>query len=153
MDFDLENELSKLIKQRKVEKAIEVAESKLSALPKTEFHRILNRNLLDQADLLLEFAELFYHSAEDFYHSHQGGFFRSLFSKQKPASRQLEAVYAEMNAFTINPDRWFVDLFAFSQIGSREDFDWLADFEYATENSFSIKGFEDIQQVLCGLYE
>ena len=51
-----------------------------------------------------------------------------------------------MNAFTINPDEWFFDLFAFSQEGN-ESFDWLGDFYASTDCSCVIKGMERLQAV------
>ena len=147
MDFDLEAELRKLINQGKVQKSIELAESKLRSLEKTDFHKVLGRSLLHQAEFLSEYMQFFYDAAIGFYKNEHKGFFRSIFKKKANSLRNLKSAYVEMNAFTINPDRWFLDFFAYSQIGSREDFDWLADFDYVGESSFTIEGFEDLQQV------
>ena len=61
----------------------------------------------------------------------------------------VKAIYCEMNGFTINPDLWFVTLFAYDKFGGTNDYDWLADWEeenYSKE-SFVIQGYEDVQSV------
>jgi hypothetical protein len=69
-------------------------------------------------------------------------FWRAAAKQGKP-----KALYAEMNAFTINPDEWFFDLFAFSEDGGDESFDWLGDFYASTDRSCVIKGMEALQAV------
>jgi len=64
----------------------------------------------------------------------------------------LKAFYCEMNGFTINYDRWFIDLFSFSEIG-KEDYEWLADFEHHTNKDLTITGFEKIQKVYEDVYK
>ncbi|HYG37003.1 MAG TPA: hypothetical protein VD908_00225 [Cytophagales bacterium] len=51
-----------------------------------------------------------------------------------------------MNGFTINNDRWFIDLFSFENYSSI-GWDWLSDFYDSTANDLTITGFEDIQKV------
>jgi hypothetical protein len=59
-----------------------------------------------------------------------------------------KVLYAEMNAFIINPDRWFFDVFAFSFDGGREEeYDWLGDFYAEPESSLRITGLEKLQEV------
>ncbi len=70
----------------------------------------------------------------------------SAFWKQAVEQGEPKALYAEMNAFTINPDEWFFDLFAFSQEGN-ETFDWLGDFYAWTDRSCIIEGMEPLQAV------
>ncbi|HYG37134.1 MAG TPA: hypothetical protein VD908_00885 [Cytophagales bacterium] len=50
-----------------------------------------------------------------------------------------------MNGFTINYDRWFIDLFSFENL-SLTDWEWLSDFYDSTANDLTITGFEDIQK-------
>jgi hypothetical protein len=56
-----------------------------------------------------------------------------------------KVIYAEMNAFTVNTDEWFFDLFGFARAGSREDYDWLGDFDTFTERRQVITGMEALQ--------
>ncbi|BAO76537.1 hypothetical protein WPG_2307 [Winogradskyella sp. PG-2] len=57
-----------------------------------------------------------------------------------------------MNGFTINYDRWFIDLFSFSEIG-QEDYEWLADFEHSANKDLTITGFENLQKVYEDVYK
>lgn len=62
----------------------------------------------------------------------------------------IEAMYSEMNGFTINPDLWFADLFAYDNYQGITDTDWLADWEeenVTMQDSFVITGLEDLQKV------
>jgi hypothetical protein len=56
-----------------------------------------------------------------------------------------KVLYAEVNAFTVNTDEWFFDLFGFARAGSREDYDWLGDFDTFTERRQVIRGMETLQ--------
>jgi len=57
-----------------------------------------------------------------------------------------------MNGFTINYDRWLIDLFSFERFET-EDWDWLSDFYDMTANSMTIKGFEELQMVFQDVHE
>jgi hypothetical protein len=62
----------------------------------------------------------------------------------------IEAMYSEVNGFTINPDLWFADLFAYDNYQGITDMDWLADWEeenVTMQDSFVITGLEDLQKV------
>lgn len=62
----------------------------------------------------------------------------------------IEAMYSEVNGFTINPDLWFADLFAYDNYQGITDMDWLADWEeenVTMQDSFVITGLEDLQNV------
>lgn len=137
MNIELEEKLNEYVKQNDLESAIQIAESELSKIPKTDFHQLIGMNLLHMESELSEFISKFYSSL-----------------KLKYAlnfTKKLKAFYCEMNGFTINYDRWFIDLFSFSEIGG-EDYDWLADFEHHTKNDLTITGFESLQKVYEDVY-
>jgi hypothetical protein len=156
MNFDLFNELSKLLQENKLEKAIELAENKLNELPTTEFHKVLNKNLLHLKPNLAIYLESFNNSASNYFRKKpepkKVGFFEKIFGKKEKEiefnpNRNLKAVYCEMNGFSINYELWFIDLFAFDFYNGidLEDLDWLCDFEFDSENSLTITGFEEVQ--------
>lgn len=160
MNFELAGELNDLLKSNQLDKAIEVAEGRLRQLPTTDFHKVLNRNLLSQSAELAEYINVFYDEATKFYKSKSGivvdrvrQINPSTFEEEEVErvtnwdSKELKAIYCEMNGFTINYDLWFIDLFAYSFCNDLEDIGWLADFEYCTENSLTITDFEDLQSV------
>ncbi|AYB29336.1 hypothetical protein [Chryseolinea soli] len=125
MNFDLQDELKDLISLDKLDDAIILAERKLQAQPSTAFHSILGKNLLHLATPLADFMEDFYKSL-------------------KPTLK-IKALYGEMNGFTINPDLWFLLMFAYDTYEGLDDLDWLADYEHYSEDAFVLTGFEDLQ--------
>ncbi|MBA2612734.1 MAG: hypothetical protein H0U95_12225 [Bacteroidetes bacterium] len=71
------------------------------------------------------------------------------FYKRVSDNITVKSMYCEMNGFTINPDLWFADLFAYDNYQGLTDIDWLADWkkENATiQDSFIITGLEDLQK-------
>jgi hypothetical protein len=55
----------------------------------------------------------------------------------------IGAVYTEMNGFDINPDRWYCDLFAYTEDGGLDDLDWQSDLA----KEYTITGLESLQAV------
>jgi len=129
MNFELADDISKLLADDKLDEAILLAEKKLKDLTSTEFTRLLGKHLLHQTDHLVNFFTDFYET-----------------TKHKLS---IKAVYAEMNGFTINCDLWFLDLFAFDKVGGTDDVDWLSDWEEgnSTIKSFPLTGYEELQQI------
>jgi hypothetical protein len=129
MDFELSERLGELLKQDKVDDAILIAETKLQQHTKTDFNKILGRGIKNLKDDFADYIDEFYNKID--------------------SRMTVKAIYCEMNGFTINPDLWFVDLFAYDKFGGTEDYDWLADWdqENSSKESFVIRGYEDIQAV------
>lgn len=148
MNFTLFEKLTELLKQRKHEEAIVYAEQELREIPSTDFHKILNRDLLHLTGDLGKHLQEFDKSTRIVLKKKLGLFkylFRSA-QKRKPA-----AYYCEMNGFTINYDRWYIDLFSFENYNT-QDWYWLSDF-YDVWGDFTITGFEDIQLVFQDVHE
>ena len=133
MNFDLAEELNTYILDNKLEQAIEIAEKKLSELPTTDFHKIIGKDLKPLIENLISYIT-------DFYSQSKNKF-------------EVKAIYSEMNGFTINYDLWFIDLFAYSELGTLNDLDWLSEFECVHDKSMTITGFEDLQSVYEGYME
>jgi hypothetical protein len=127
MDFELADEVKKLVETNKIDKAIELAENELQKISVTDFHKVLGRDFLKLTDNLVEFITYFH--------------------KQASNEIEVKAMYSEMNGFTINYDLWFLDLFAFKTCEGIEDTDWLADYDFSIDESIVLSGMEDIQAV------
>ena len=128
MEFDLEDEVKDLVEGKQIDKAIELAENELRKISITDFHKVLSRDFLHLTNELIEFISYFYEKAK----------------KQI----KVNALYSEMNGFTINYDLWFIQLFAFESCGGLDDTDWLADYEFTLDNeAMVLQGFKDIQAV------
>ncbi len=59
----------------------------------------------------------------------------------------VRAVYTEMNGFSINTDRWYCDLFAYTVDGLLEDFNWFCKWESKPFEDYTITGLEELQAV------
>ena len=125
MEYNLDNEIKKLVETNKIDNAIEFAESELKKIPVTNFHKVLGRDFLKLTDDLVESISYFYEKA-----------------KKEIA---VKAIYSEMNGFTINYDLWFLQLFAFETCGGIDDTDWLGDYEFTINELMVLSGMEDIQ--------
>jgi hypothetical protein len=145
--YKFENELNEFIKIGNLDKAIQITESELKKLPTTDFHKVLNRDLLHLSKNLNDYLTTFYKNSKNNIEGKKLGFLSSLSQKNQETSKSLKAIYCEMNGFTINYDLWFLSGFAYSFCNDLDDIDWLADYDYSTDNIFIISGFEDLQNV------
>ena len=146
MNFkEFETELNAYLKIGDIQKAISVTEDKIKSYPTTDFHKILNRDLLKLSPKLIKYIDKFYVSAKNDFGGKNG--ILSIFKKKSQTEKNLKAISCEMNGITINYDLWFINLFAFSFIQDSEDLDWLADYDFYSKKIFIISGFEDIQAV------
>lgn len=137
MNFDLEDKLNEYVKKGDLDTAIKIAESELKKVPKTDFHNLIGKDLLHLESELTKYISNFYSSVK----------LKYIFN----FSKNLKAFYCEMNGFTINYDRWFLDLFGFSKTETK-DYDWLADYDYSSNRDFTIKGFEEFQKAYEDVY-
>ncbi len=149
MNFKLADKLSELLESKKLDEAITMAEQELKNIPTTDFHKILGKNLLHLTSDLAKHINEFDKSTRQILKKKQG-FIKNIFGSGKeiiPA-----AYYCEMNGFTINYDRWYIDLFSFENY-CLTDWEWLSDFYDSTANDLTITGFEDIQKVFEDVHE
>jgi len=149
MNFELTDKLYVLLETNKLNEAIALAETELKNIPTTDFHKILGKNFLLLTSDLTNYINAFDKSTRAVLKKKQG-FIKKLFGSGKEI--KPVAYYCEMNGFTINYDRWFIDLFSFENY-SLTDWDWLSDFYDSTANDFTITGFEDIQTVFQDVHE
>ena len=149
MNFELAEKLYELLESKKLDEAIAMAERELKEIPKTDFHIILDKSLLHLTSELAKHINDFDKSTKDVLKKKQG-FIKNLFGSGKEI--RPAAYYCEMNGFTINNDRWFIDLFSFENF-SLTDWDWLPDFYDSTANDMIITGFEDIQKVFQDVHD
>jgi hypothetical protein len=149
MNFELADKLSELLESQKLDEAIAMAEQELKNIPTTDFHKILGKNLLHLTSDLAKHINEFDKSTRQILKKKQG-FIKNLFGSGKEI--KPAAYYCEMNGFTINYDRWYIDLFSFENY-SLTDWEWLSDFYDSTANDLTITGFVDIQKVFEDVHE
>ena len=149
MNFELADKLTELLEAKKLDDAIDLAENELRKIPETDFHKIIGKDLKHMTNDLKEFIQTFDKTTTEVLKKKQG-FLKSIFVTKnniKPA-----AYYCEMNGFTINYDRWFIDLFSFDKFETG-DWEWLSDFYDSTAKDLTINGFEEIQKVFQDVHE
>jgi hypothetical protein len=149
MNFELNDKLTELLEIKKLNESIELAEDEMSKIPKTDFHKIIGKNLKHLAADLKKYIADFDQTTTDVLKKKQG-FLKSIFGSGEQV--KPVAFYCEMNGFTINYDRWFIDLFSFERLET-DDWDWLSDFYDSTSKDFTITGFEEIQTVFQDVHE
>lgn len=121
-------QIQDLIQAGKIEEAIRETETKLSQLPRTEFHQIIGNDLLHLQPKLALFLDNFYEAMT------------------VDEELDVKAIYVEMNSFTTQYDRWHIQLLAYDSQHSRDNLDWLTDFSGESEKSMTITGYESLQE-------
>jgi len=148
MNFELADRLTKLLEQKQLDDAIRIAENELENIPETDFHKIIGNSLTRQSENLREYIIKFNDSTTKILNKNKS-LLGALFNKQ---TKIPTAYYCEMNGFTINYDKWYIDLFSFDKIGE-SDWEWLCDFYDTSKNELTITGFEEIQKVFEDVHE
>lgn len=149
MNFELADKLEVLLETKQLDEAIALAEFELREMLVTDFHEILGRNILHMTINLRNYIKAFDKSTKSVLIKKQG-FFRNFFVSKK--EMKPAAYYAEMNGFTINCDRWYIDLFSFENY-TLTDWDWLSDFYDYSQDQLTVTGLEDIQKVFKDFHE
>jgi hypothetical protein len=78
MNFELANKLTELLEVKKLDEAIEVAEDELNKIPKTDFHKIIGKNLKHLTAVLKKYIADFDRATTNELRKKQG-FFKSIF--------------------------------------------------------------------------
>jgi hypothetical protein len=103
----------------------------LSILIKTEpfnpFHKVLRQNFsIETKTIAYHFDQYFCVTSEQL---------------------QINAIYAEMNGFQINPDGWFFNIFAYKHYSGMSCLDWLSRPDFEPSYSICLYGMEELQTV------
>jgi hypothetical protein len=119
----------------KLHQCIRALEDGLRSVRESPYHAILGRDFLHHLDDAVEFIADFFRAA----------------SRNSP----IGALYFEMNGFTINPECWFFNGFAYEKGGNIWDLtwntDWLTPWDQETEE-FTLTGMEAVQEAFGTLY-
>jgi hypothetical protein len=124
---ELQEELMPVLRAGDTAHCERAVAERLAALPQSPFHIAINLSI---ANTPLDVA------------AHFDGFFR-----QESARFKIGAAYTEMNGFDINPGRWFFDVFAFTEYGGHDDYDWISDFQSESYDEMTVTGLEGLQEV------
>jgi len=120
-------EIYRQIEDKSLEDAIKTVEASLVEIPPTPFHAVAGRGFLQNVEALA---------------GHLIEFHGSVIREFQPA-----AIYCEMNGFSINPEMWYLDSFAYRNYGGLNDTEWLCEWDNAEYPAFRLAGMEDIQRL------
>jgi hypothetical protein len=124
------NAFGLMVPHGKLIACISLLEEGMRALHKTPYHDVLGRDFLHQTNPAADYLIKFHRNASE--------------------KIDVAAIYFEMNGFTINPDRWYFDGFAYETAGDIWDLDWLASWDADTENDqFTLTGMESVQEAFA----
>ncbi|OON66906.1 hypothetical protein [Hymenobacter sp. CRA2] len=128
MNFELITEIESYLSRKQLTEAIALCETRLRALPETDFHAMLGCTMLAQTQDATAWLEALY---------------------QKVVQAQPVAVlYAELNGFAFNTDEWYADGIAYPQRGPLDDLDWLGEWHrgMASAEPLVIHDMEALQE-------
>ncbi|MDI1241666.1 MAG: hypothetical protein PSX80_07070 [bacterium] len=131
--FELHDELIPTLRMGEIESCERVLLNRLAAIRESPFHIALDLTITNNPSDIAAYFD---------------GFFR-----KESLRFDIRAAYAEMNGFDINTDRWYFDVFAFTEYGGRDDYDWLADWESERYPEMTITGLEPLQKVYEESYD
>jgi hypothetical protein len=130
MNFEFARQINPFLETLNFVKALDIAEASLKKLPATDFHAILGRPIVNQAEDLAAWIDRFY--------------------KTVAKKINIKALYFELNEFDINFKTWKIDGFAYDIDGGLDlnDMEWLSDFtkEKTTAKGFILTGYEKLQR-------
>lgn len=69
------------------------------------------------------------------------------FLKREHASFDIRALYTETNGFSINPDCWYFELFAYDVYGGLENLIWLGEIKSYDTQGIVLTGMEPLQSI------
>ena len=90
MNFNFAEQINPQLENFDFPAALEIAETQLKNINRSEYHAVLGRSLIDQAGDVADWIDVFYRKASEKY--------------------KLKALYFEMNEFDINTDMWYIEL-------------------------------------------
>lgn len=129
----ISNTFALMVPHGELDACIKCLEEGMQALRKSPYHAVLGRNFLHHSDAAAEYLVEFHRTAS--------------------AKIEVAAMYFEMNGFTINPDRWYFDGFAYKAAGDPWELEWLAHWDADTGNDqFTLTGMESVQEAFANCY-
>ena len=127
--MDHYEKVENLIRTKRLDSAIDFCEQELKKLPNSSFHKVIGKTMLDQTEELNLFID-------------------QNFSDPKKISKTC-AFYSELNGFSINWDKWFLNILAYDNKGNfyDDESEWLFEEFWGSNNPeyFIITGWGELQ--------
>ncbi len=125
--FAVESKLQPKVRAGNTKPVITEVSKILKSLPTGPFHQVLKMEFTNPPDKVARYFDRFL--------------------RKEKKRFEVAAVYTETNDFSINPDKWFFDVFAYCEYGGHKDYMWLGDWESDVHPSATLKGMERLQAV------
>lgn len=121
------SELYKEVQGLSLSEAVQTIEESFQELPSTKFEPVRHFSFEQNIEPLSVYLVLFHQLvSRDF---------------------QPRAIYLEMNAFTINPEAWIVNAFAFRRRGSSRRTEWLSRWDSPDHPNYELRGVDHIREL------
>ena len=125
--FQLQEELSPVLRSGDSVRCEQMVAQRLASMPRSPFHIAIDLSI----DTSIEGA---------------AAHFDAFFEKESTRYR-IGSAYAEMNGFDINPDCWYLNLFAYDRYSGHDGYDWLSRWQSDDFDAVIITGLEPLQAV------
>lgn len=125
--FKLQIELTPVLRLGDLEDCEQTVINELMLLPDSPFHQVLELKISNSPIKVARFFDKYFNKIS--------------------AHHTIRAAYTEMNGFSINPDRWYFNVFSYEQSGGHDDYDWLSNPQSVNDETITITGFEPLQKV------
>ena len=125
--FDLIDQLEPRLRKGQIDACLEEAVKELNKLPETPFHIVHKLHFTNKPSKIAEYF--------------------NRFIRQEKDRIAIKTLYAELNGFSVNPDRWYFDVFAYENYEGRDDYDWLADWNSGEFPECKLTGMKKLQTV------
>jgi len=126
--------LETFLRANQIEQAITACETRLSEVPMTPFHQIIGKDLLHTKKRLATWLT-------------------DLNVEASFKLKKVEAIYSEMNGFSINPDLWFTTGVAFKKLEDYQTNNWKKERTFWYPSEFIVTGLEGLQDVFAFAYK
>ena len=125
--FDLIDQLEPKLRKGHIDACLEKAILELHKLPDTPFHIVHKLNFTNKPSKITQYFNQFIQQEKD--------------------RIAIKALYAEMNGFSVNPDRWYFDVFAYENYEGHDDYDCLAYWNSGKFPECKLTGMKKLQTV------
>jgi len=125
--FQVADELRPRLRSGDLDYCVACVSSRIRALPSSPYHAVLDAEFTNDANAIARLLDRF---VED-----------------ETRRFDVKAIYAEANAFDINPDEWYFELFAYARYGGHGDYEWLCYWKSEECPQMKLAGMEPLQDV------
>lgn len=130
--YEITQNLEPSIRDGDLDSCIDAIIKELNKIPASPFHLAIDLDFINNPKDIAKEIEQF------------------IFSEF--GSYEMKALYTEMNGFSINPKKWYFELFAYDWHGGHDEYFWLSDWKSNEFKSITLSGMEALQNIYATDY-